>query len=113
MDSILYENETHMFLHAAVAMPDHAHLLFTIRTDDSGDPFPLAMIMNGVRAASSHRINQLLHRQGRVWEEEFFDRLVRRGEFSEWVDYILDNPVKAGLAHTWQEYPWLWISPEC
>jgi Transposase and inactivated derivatives len=110
--SILHENEHHIFLDAAVVMPDHAHLLFTIRTDDKGDPFALAAIMNGIRAASAHRVNKLLHRTGHVWEEEFFDRLVRDGQFLGWIDYVLDNPVKAGLAQAWQEYPWLWLSPE-
>jgi putative transposase len=113
LEHIVYENELHIFLHATVVMPDHAHLLFTVKTNDSGDPHMLAAIMNGIRAASAHRVNKLLHRQGHVWEEEFFDRLVRRRQFSGWIDYILDNPVKAGLAQVWQEYPWLWLSPEC
>lgn len=113
MESILRESENHIFLHAAVVMPDHAHLLFTIRADDTGDAFPLAAIMNGIRAVSAHRVNKWLGRRGHVWEEEFFDRLVRRGEFSRWRNYVLDNPVKAGLAQAWQEHPWLWVSPEC
>jgi len=47
-----------------------------------------------------------------LWEEEFFDRLLRKGEWLKVVDYIARNPVVAGLVQSEEEYPWLWIEPE-
>ena len=110
MDHVLRENQQRMNLHCAVVMPDHVHLLFTIRANGEKD-YPLADIMHGIRGASAHRINRLLQRKGQVWEEEFFDRLLRFGEFEPTVEYICFNPVKAELVSAVEEYEWLWIAP--
>ena len=102
LQHVLREHKSKMFLFAAVVMPDHVHLLFR--------PWVcLPEIMDGIRAASAHSINQLLNRKGKVWERDFFDRLPRDGEFPRYLDYICTNPVKAGLSATDTGYPWLWI----
>ena len=98
-------------LHCAVVMPDHLHLLFTIRECD-GRHYPLAEIMHGIRGASAHRINRLLKRTGPVWQQEFFDRLLRYGEFEGTVNYICQNPLKSKLVGRETEYRWLWIAPD-
>ena len=98
-------------LHCAVVMPDHVHVLFTLRRD-SGREHPMAEIMHSIRGASAHRINKLLLRRGSVWEEEFFDRLLRYGEFEGTANYICGNPVKAELVQDELDYPWLWIAPD-
>ena len=55
------------------------------------------------------QINRALGRRGKVWEEESFDRALRREEsIGDKVDYILGNPVGAGLAANPLEYRWLW-----
>jgi REP element-mobilizing transposase RayT len=92
-------------------MPDHAHFLFTLKRVD-GREYPMANIMHSVRGAAAHRINKLLSRQGAVWEEEFFDRLLRYGEFEGTVNYICGNPVQAGLVQHGSQYPWLWIATD-
>ncbi len=109
LEHILRENEARIQLYAAVVMPDHVHSLFSPLEDQRGQPFGLAEIMNGMRGPSAHRINRLLQRHGAVWEEEFFDRLPRYGEFDGCVDYIVENPVKVGLVKRWEDYPWLWL----
>lgn len=42
------------------------------------------------------------------WQQGVFDRLLRRDEFleSKWI-YIRDNPVRAGLAKRWEEWPYI------
>ena len=103
--------ETRYVLHCCAVMPDHAHLLFTIR-ENEGHDYPLADIMHGIRGASAHRINKLLGRSGAVWQEEFYDRLLRYGQFEKAVNYICWNPVRAELVMSEEQYPWLWISPD-
>jgi len=98
-------------LHCAVVMPDHVHMLFTLRRDD-GHEYPMAEIMHSIRGASAHRINKLLGRRGAVWEEEFFDRLLRYGEFEGTVNYICSNPVRARLVQNELDYAWVWIAAE-
>ena len=53
-----------------------------------------------------------MNRSGRLWQEEYFDRLLRDGEFNKYVDYICRNPEKAGLVTREEDYRWLWIDRE-
>ena len=47
---------------------------------------------------------------GVVWQPGFFDHRLR-GEESvrEKADYILANPVRAGLVKNWQDWPHRWM----
>lgn len=65
------------------------------------------------KSESAHRINKVLLRTGRVWQDESFDHILRGNEsLKEKVRYILENPVRAGLVKSPPDYPWLWWSPE-
>jgi len=49
----------------------------------------------------------VLQRAGPFWQAEWFDHWVRDDpEQSRIVDYIRQNPVKAGLVSSWEHYPW-------
>ena len=109
MDSCTWGNGSHYNLHGAVVMPDHVHLIFTPLYD--GDSFySIAEIMQGIKGASAHKINRLLNRSGQVWQRESFDRVLRREEsVHAKVEYMVQNPVRAGLVKTAAEYVWLWM----
>jgi REP element-mobilizing transposase RayT len=65
--------------------------------------------MHAIKGASARRINMLLDRHGPVWQEEFFDHVLRSNDnLTEKADYICQNPVRAGLVKTESEYRWLW-----
>jgi hypothetical protein len=50
-----------------------------------------------------------LGRRGKVWEEESFDRALRREQgIAAKVEYMLANPMAAGLADSPLEYRWMW-----
>jgi putative transposase len=67
-----------------------------------------ALLRSAIKGASAHRINKALGRRGKVWEEESFDRALRWEEsVVDKVDYILGNPVGAGLATNPLDYRWL------
>ena len=106
---ILLENGMRILLYAMVVMPDHVHLLFSAREDGGGKPYSIAEIMNGIRGSAAHSVNRLLNRKGALWEEEFFDHIPRFGEFDATVEYIYQNPVKAGLVTEPEQYRRLWI----
>jgi len=109
LDHCLHDDSKKYELHAAVVMPDHVHLLFTPMADANGDDFSLAEIMSGIKGSSAHTVNRLLNRRGRVWQSESFDRLLRSDESARSkADYILDNPVRRGLAAQAADYPWSW-----
>ena len=88
-------------LHAWVVMPNHVHLLITPQTD-------LPRIMQKLKGSSALKANQLLGRTGMTfWQEESYDRLVRDAvEFRKIENYIVQNPVRAGLAVSAEQYRW-------
>ncbi len=96
-------------MHAFTVMPNHVHLLFTPLRKQNGDWYSLASIMSGIKGASAHRINKHLLRRGTVWQDESFDHVLRSNEsFAAKVEYILLNPVRAGLVRHWNDYRWSW-----
>ena len=89
-------------------MPDHVHLALVPACGSEG-PVPMAEIMQAIKGASAHRINKSLNRRGRVWQEESFDRALRKEEqVQEKLFYMLENPVRAGLVSNPLDYPWIW-----
>jgi len=105
----LHDQDSKIHVYGVVLMPDHVHMIFTPLNDDTGAPFGLAEIMNGIKGASAHSINKALNRRGRVWQDESFDHILRSDEsaYSK-VQYICENPVRKGLVKEIDDYPWLW-----
>ncbi|HEY2170412.1 MAG TPA: transposase [Candidatus Angelobacter sp.] len=108
-DHCLFENARKVQMYAFVVMPTHVHLLFTPLESDKGEPYSLAEIMHGIKGASSHSVNKLIGRKGRLWEPESFDRIPRsEADFEYRVLYIVQNPIAAGLAKGPDDYRWAW-----
>jgi REP element-mobilizing transposase RayT len=110
LNCCLHDNGSTMLAHAAVVMPDHVHMIFTpLLDEEEQETYSLAKIMDRIKGASAHLINHALARNGRVWQTESFDHVLRSSErLEEKVAYILENPVRRGLSVKWQDYPWLW-----
>ncbi len=83
-------------------MSNHIHLLFKLLP---GAP-ELKKVMQDLKKYTGLHSNRLLGREGNFWEEESYDHIVRDGELERIRTYILNNPVKAGLAPRWAEWPW-------
>ena len=81
-------------------MPNHVHVLIEVM-----EGWTLSTIMHGWRSYTAHQANKILERTGVFWMEEYFDRYIRDEKHLETViNYIDNNPVKAGLvdeAHKW------------
>jgi len=93
-------------------MPDHVHLVLTPLYGEH-DPFSIVEIIQGIKSSSAHQINRLLNRQGQVWQHESFDHVLRCEEtIAAKVQYVVENPVRAGLVRSVSEYQWLWVSPD-
>ena len=75
----------------------------------TGRQSSLSRIMQGIKSTSAHRINKILHRSGRLWQHESFDRILRSEEHLELkLEYIGLNPVRAGLVQSPEDYRWFW-----
>jgi REP element-mobilizing transposase RayT len=107
LDCCLKENE-HMFeLHAAVVMPDHVHLIYSPLRREDGWSYSLPEIMKAIKGRSARQINMALNSKGPVWQEEFFDHVLRSNDsLVDRVDYVCQNPVRAGLVKAEAEYSW-------
>ena len=89
-------------------MPDHVHLILTPLADDRGT-ITLAEILQAIKSTSAHRINKYRGTKGKVWQDESFDRAMRDVEnVCGRMEYILGNPVNAGLVQDPFAYKWLW-----
>jgi REP element-mobilizing transposase RayT len=80
-------------------MPDHVHLL-VLNIDGSLVDFMRLLkgrIANGLRGDLP----------GTLWQRSFHDHLLRRSEdISRTLQYMFENPVRAGLVAEWTQYPW-------
>jgi putative transposase len=47
-----------------------------------------------------------LKRSGTIWQEEFFDHILRSSEsYSQKWEYVKENPVRAGLVNNSDDWP--------
>jgi putative transposase len=101
VDGIRRGAETGYALHAWTIMPNHVHLLITPQID-------VPRLMRSLKGSTARYGNQLLGRIGTpFWQDESYDRLVRDpAEFRKIENYILQNPVRAGLARSAEDYLW-------
>ena len=90
-------------------MPDHVHLLLTPAEIQSGKWVSLSQIMQGIKSATSHRINKRRERKGPLWQDESYDRIIRdEEEFNSKLKYICENAAKASLIEDGLNYPFFW-----
>ena len=81
-------------------MPDHAHVLVTATTDQA----PLCTLVKLWKQATGFRWHAA--HGGRLWQEGYFERILRDHEPELSVArYIVENPVRAGLAESVGGYP--------
>jgi putative DNA methylase len=85
-----------------VIMPNHGHVLLTPMPD-----VEVADIMHSIKSYTAHEANKILGRKGQFWAKEYFDRYIRdQRHFASTIAYIENNPVKARLCKTPDEWRW-------
>ena len=88
---------------AYVFMPDHLHmLLIGTRTDAAFIPF-MTVLRQRTAVAFRRKFGE------RLWQDGYYEWLLRSQDPSDRaIDYILNNPVRAGLVERPEEYPFAW-----
>ena len=96
--ALFYQMKQQWFLHLMVLMHDHLHFLVGFALDTK--------MTNVVRAWKRYTST---HSQVQ-WQRDFFDHRLRREEsFTEKAEYILQNPVRAGLVHHVDDWPYVLV----
>ena len=95
-----------------VIMPDHVH--FFCRAELAAKPLPIFMqkwkqwtskrMAREIGVAGMGRRG--LKGSGTVWQEEFFDHVLRsRESYAQKWQYVKENPVRAGLVKNFDDWP--------
>jgi REP element-mobilizing transposase RayT len=94
-----FEGERYEML-AWCVMPNHVHTVFK----ESGG-WPLARILHSWKSYTANEANKILGRTGALWQDEYFDHLVRNAaDLDRCVRYVLANPASARL----KNWPYVW-----
>ena len=111
-------------LDAFTVMSNHVHTVFRplvskelieemFQSQDALGGIPaLSNIMHTIKGRSARACNLILGRSGAFWEHESFDHVIRAGKFHKTIRYVLNNPVKVGVARTWEDYRWNYCRKE-
>jgi non-canonical purine NTP pyrophosphatase (RdgB/HAM1 family) len=104
-DACLFWHGKRAWVHAAVVMPDHVHLLLRLHPAHPSLPD----LLHSIKSYSANLINKLRGREGPLWQREYHDRIIRGDkDMASVFRYIESNPVKAGLVTKPGEYEFLW-----
>lgn len=108
-ESYLFFNNKRYQIFVLVVMVDHVHILIKPLPKSEKEFWPLSSILHSIKSYSANQIPKVMKHIGTVWQDERYDHIVRNDqEFSYYWEYIRQNPVKASLSNTPEEYAFLW-----
>lgn len=93
-ESIMFRDGTDYDTVSYCILPNHVHLLIYVERFVK----PLYKILQTLKRYTARESNKIINRTGSFWHEESYDHIVRnRTELKNIINYIMTNPVKAGL----------------
>lgn len=93
VDALRYFDGKRYKLALFVVMPNHVHVLFRPLMQHG-----LQEILKSWKGFTSRKINQRIGKSGELWQNEYWDRLIRsERHFFKIAEYIRENPVKAKI----------------
>lgn len=88
-------------LAAWCVMPNHVHVILRPLNGHK-----LADILHTWKSYSAKTVNRQLGLSGRLWQREYYDRLIRDPrELARAIAYVAENPKKSCLCN----WPWVWV----
>ena len=108
-DSLLHNHKKDYTAYCFCIMPNHFHIIFRQLENARS----IDKIMKSIKGFSAREINKLLNRKGSIWQSESFDHIVRdEDEFYRDMNYVIMNPVKAGLVENWRDWKFTYVNKE-
>lgn len=113
IDSLLFNHNKKYELICVVVMPNHVHTLLRTSTKEFQDFYTIPEILANHKKYTVRLINKGLKRKGQFWQHEGYDHFVRNErKLNRIIQYVLLNPVKAGLIDDYKRWHGLWMNPE-
>ncbi|OAV45963.1 hypothetical protein A3850_018880 [Lewinella sp. 4G2] len=98
-----------ILVYAVCVMGNHVHVLAQSKT---GYDIPAGPLMKATKTFTALTCNRILNLTGQpFWDDEYYDRDVRKGKFTLVMWYILNNPVKANLVDYWEDWHGTYLNP--
>ncbi|MCC6970388.1 MAG: class I tRNA ligase family protein [Phycisphaerales bacterium] len=106
LSSLLHHDSSRVDLCAACVMSNHVHCIVRCLEGTR-----LSDWLASVKRFSARQINAARGAAGHLWQDESLDHVIRDSRsFSEFLEYIVRNPVDAGAVHQATEYRWTHVS---
>ena len=96
-----YADKNSLDIWAYCLMPNHVHFICVPQMTDS-----LARTFNTLHMRYSQYINKKQGACGHLWQGRFYSCILDEKHLFAAVRYVENNPVRAGIAKTPEEYPW-------
>jgi REP element-mobilizing transposase RayT len=98
---LFFDGERYRLLAWAI-MPNHVHVM----VEQIGG-FPLGGVVHSWKSFTAKEINKFQRSSGPVWAPDYHDRFIRNADhYERALQYIEQNPVKAGLVSLAQDWPY-------
>ncbi len=102
-------------------MPNHVHMLvdFSVQLHPDfkfleKEYTQLHKVMSLIKGSTSFQANGILDRRGTYfWQKDSYDHYIRNpAECKSILNYIKNNPVKAGLVANWNDWKFTYVAPD-
>ena len=121
-ESIIYRDKKKYDLHCFTIMPNHVHVVFSIEDVNVGriadstarnsvSSYGVTKILQDLKKYTASESNKILKRSGQFWCNESYDHIIRNSvEYRNVINYVINNPVKAGLVDDASNWKWTYIA---
>ncbi len=97
-----YKRKYGFRLYCFCLMPNHVHLI--IEVDKTNN---LNKIMRGLNLSYTLYFNMRYKKVGHLWQDRFKSKVIEKGAYLlECIKYVENNPMRASLVSSINEYPW-------
>jgi putative transposase len=97
-----YQKALKLEIYGYSLLPNHLHFLIKANSKNH-----LSYILFRLKGGTSRAINQLLRKKGNLWQDRYYDHVIRNeNDFENHLNYIHYNAVKHKLVKRPEDWPW-------
>jgi putative transposase len=112
-EALHYHNNVRYELIAYCIMSNHVHVVIFPMLNTDNDIFPLSRITYSWKRYSATKINKSMKLEGNLWQKESYDHIIKdENGLYRVIEYVINNPVEAGLVEHWKDWKATWIKDE-